>query len=36
MMNKIYRRKLVTRVVDYLSSREAIIIMGARQVGKTS
>ncbi len=36
MVNKIYERKLVADVVNYLHSREAIVIMGARQVGKTS
>ncbi len=36
MTNKIYERKLTARVVNYLHSPEAIVIMGARQVGKTS
>src|SRR3989338_10125091 len=36
MINKIYERKLATQVAAYLNSREAIVIMGARQVGKTS
>ncbi len=36
MADKIYKRKLADQVVRYLSSREAVVIMGARQVGKTS
>ncbi len=35
MVTKIYERKLVADVATYLHSREAIVIMGARQVGKT-
>src|SRR3989338_8852409 len=36
MIEKIYKRGLVNEVVKYLDSREAIVIHGARQVGKTS
>ena len=36
MNNKIYKRKLVEELVKYLYSKEAIVIYGARQVGKTS
>lgn len=36
MMYKIYERKLVSHIIKYLSSREALVIVGARQVGKTS
>ena len=36
MVNKIYERKLAAHVTKYLYSPEAIVIMGARQVGKTS
>ncbi|MBI2136983.1 ATP-binding protein, partial [Candidatus Woesearchaeota archaeon] len=36
MLNKIYERKLAAHVTKYLHSPEAIVIMGARQVGKTS
>lgn len=36
MVDKIYERKLAAHVTKYLYSPEAIVIMGARQVGKTS
>lgn len=36
MVDKIYKRKLVEELQDYLDSREAVIIYGARQVGKTT
>src|SRR3989344_335942 len=36
MVEEIYKRTLAEQVVKYLHSREAIVIMGARQVGKTS
>ncbi len=36
MLYKIYERELVLEVRKYLSSREAIVIMGSRQVGKSS
>lgn len=32
----IYERKLVKEIIPYLYSREAVVIYGARQVGKTS
>jgi uncharacterized protein len=35
-MEKIYKRKIVDEVTKYLDSGEAIVIYGARQVGKTS
>ena len=36
MKDKIYKRKLVEKILKYLKSKEAIVIYGARQVGKTS
>jgi len=36
MVDKIYKREMVNKIAAYLDSREAIIIHGARQVGKTS
>lgn len=36
MINKIYPRKLTKEILKYLNSKEAIVIYGARQVGKTS
>lgn len=36
MVNKKYERKLVAKILPYLHSPEAIVIMGSRQVGKTS
>ncbi len=36
MVNKNYERKLAAEVAKYLHSPPAIIVMGARQVGKTS
>ena len=36
MVNKIYKRKLVEKILPYLNTEEAIVIYGARQVGKTS
>ncbi len=36
MVVKIYERALAAQIVSYLKSQEAIVIMGARQVGKTS
>src|SRR3990167_1063002 len=36
MEEKIYKRKLVDEILRYLNSKQAIVIYGARQVGKTS
>ena len=36
MVNKKYKRKLVEKILPYLNTEEAIVIYGARQVGKTS
>ncbi len=36
MVDKIYERLLVRDIVPYLNSPEGIVILGARQVGKTS
>lgn len=36
MVEKLYKRTTVERVLKYLDSKEAIVIVGARQVGKTS
>lgn len=36
MKDKIYKRKLVEKLLKYLDSRESIVIYGARQVGKTT
>ncbi len=36
MVDKIYKRGLIPEIVPYLTSPEAIVIYGARQVGKTS
>lgn len=36
MVDKIYKRKLAERICKYLSSKQAIVIYGARQVGKTT
>lgn len=36
MVTKIYERKLVARIVPYIHSPEALVIVGSRQVGKTS
>ncbi len=36
MEEKIYKRKLVDDVLTYLDSKQAIVIYGARQVGKSS
>ncbi|MBI5393291.1 ATP-binding protein [Candidatus Woesearchaeota archaeon] len=35
-MDKLYTREIVTTIVKYLNVKHAIIIYGARQVGKTS
>ena len=31
----IYKRRIVDKIIDYLKSKEVIVIYGARQVGKT-
>ena len=36
MSEKLYRRKIVDKVVEYLNSKDALVIYGTRQVGKTS
>ncbi len=36
MEDKLYKRILVKKILKYLNSKEAIVIHGARQVGKTS
>ncbi len=36
MEDEIFRRKVVDDILKYLDSKEAIVIYGARQVGKTS
>ena len=36
MVEIIYKRKIVDKIIKYLKSREIVIIYGARQVGKTS
>ena len=36
MTDKIYRRKIVDEIEDFLDSKEAIVIYGARQAGKTT
>lgn len=36
MNNKLYKRKVVTRINKFLDSKEIIVLHGARQVGKTS
>ncbi len=35
MIEKIYKRQVIDKILKYLSSREIIVIYGARQVGKT-
>ena len=35
MEEKIYKRRIVDKIIDYLKSKEVIVIYGARQVGKT-
>lgn len=35
MTEKLYPRKLIPKLLKYLDSREAIVVYGARQVGKT-
>ena len=35
MREKIYRRKIVDKIIEYLETKEIIVIYGARQVGKT-
>lgn len=35
-MEQIYKRNLIGKILKYLDSKEAIVIVGARQVGKTS
>ncbi len=36
MEDKIYKRKLAEKICEYLSSKKAIVIYGARQTGKTT
>ena len=36
MIDKKYKRKIVKKILEYLNSKEAIVIYGARQVGKTT
>jgi len=36
MEEKLYRRKLVDKILKYLDSKEIIVVYGSRQVGKTS
>ena len=36
MEERIYKRKIIDKIVEYLKSREIIVIYGTRQVGKTS
>ena len=36
MEDKLYKRGVVDRILEYLDSKEAIVIYGSRQVGKTS
>ncbi len=36
MVDKIYQRTLIEEILPYLSSKEVLLIYGARQVGKTS
>ena len=36
MTERVYKRKIVDNIVKYLDSKEAIVIYGARQVGKTT
>lgn len=35
-MERIYKRKLIKKILNYLGSKEAIVIYGSRQVGKTT
>ena len=35
MEDKIYKRKIVKKIIKYLDSKEVIVIYGSRQVGKT-
>ena len=32
----LYKRKVLSKIMDYMDDRECIVIQGARQVGKTS
>ncbi|MGB9722068.1 MAG: AAA family ATPase, partial [bacterium] len=34
--NIVYNREIIREIIPYLDSREAIIILGSRQVGKTT
>ena len=36
MVEKLFERKLVNRLLPYLDSRECVVIYGSRQVGKTT
>jgi len=35
MEEKIYKRKIIDKIIDYLETEDIIVIYGARQVGKT-
>ena len=32
----LFKRKVLSKIMDYMDDRESIVVQGARQVGKTS